>query len=81
MARLTVSNDTGPGHIAAVFGKPLVMMFSWSNPLRVGPYGRPECIVARDMDSRGLAVKSRNPLHAIQHITLDEVYARAREQL
>ncbi len=80
-ARLVVSNDTGPGHIAAALGKPLVMMFSWSNPLRVGPYRRPECVVARDASSRGLAIKSRDPQHAIQHLTLDEVYAKAREQL
>ncbi len=80
-AKLVVTNDTGPGHIAGALGRPLVMMFSWSNPLRVGPYGRPECIVARDMDQRGLANRSRNPEHSIQHITLDEVYAKAVEQL
>ena len=81
LARLVISNDTGPGHIAAALGRPLVMMFSWSNPLRVGPSGCPECIVARDISTRGLAIKSRNPQHAIQHITLDEVYAKAVEQL
>ncbi len=80
-ASLVVCNDTGPGHIAAALGRPLVMMFSWSNPLRVGPYGRPECVVARDASSRGLAIKSRDPAHAIEHITLDEVYSRAAEQL
>ncbi len=80
-ARLVVSNDTGPGHIAAVLGRPLVMMFSWSNPLRVGPYGRPECIVGRDIASRGLAIKSRDPRHAIRHITFDEVYVKVVEQL
>jgi len=80
-AALVVSNDTGPGHIAAALARPLVMMFSWSNPLRVGPYGRPECIVARDAADRGLAIKSTNPAHAIDHITLDEVYAKAAEQL
>jgi heptosyltransferase I len=80
-ARIVVSNDTGPGHIAAALGKPLVMMFSWSNPLRVGPYGRPECIVARDVAARGLAIKSTNPAHAITHLTLDEVYTRAAQQL
>jgi lipopolysaccharide heptosyltransferase I len=79
--KLVVSNDTGPGHIAGALGLPLVMMFSWSNPLRVGPYGRPECVVARDVTSRGLAIKSRDPQHAIQHITFDEVYAKVREQL
>jgi ADP-heptose:LPS heptosyltransferase len=76
-----VSNDTGPGQIAGALGPPLVMMFSWSNPLRVGPYGRPQCIVARDANKRGLANRSRDPQHRIQNITLDEVYAKATEQL
>ena len=39
-AKIVVSNDTGPGQIAAALGRPMVMMFSWSNPLRVGPYRR-----------------------------------------
>ncbi|MBN1506975.1 MAG: glycosyltransferase family 9 protein [Sedimentisphaerales bacterium] len=81
VARLVVSNDTGPGHIAAALGKPLVMLFSWSNPLRAGPYGRPECVVARDRSSRGLAIKSHNPQHAIEHISFDEVYAAVCDQL
>jgi lipopolysaccharide heptosyltransferase I len=80
-AKLVVSNDTGPGHIAAALGRPLVMMFSWSNPLRVGPYGRPQCVVARDISSRGLANRSRDPQHSIQHVTFDEVYAKVVEQL
>lgn len=80
-ARLVVSNDTGPGHIAGALGRPLVMMFSWSNPLRVGPYGRPECIVGRDVQARGLAIKSRDPRHAIGYIAFDEVYAKVVEQL
>lgn len=80
-ARLVVSNDTGPGHIAGALGRPLVMMFSWSNPLRVGPYGRPECIVGRDVEARGLAIKSRDPRHAIGYIAFDEVYAKVVEQL
>jgi heptosyltransferase-1 len=80
-AKLVVSNDTGPGHIAGALGRPLVMMFSWSNPLRVGPYGRPECVVARDAADRGLANRSRNPRHAIRHITGEEVYGKVVEQL
>lgn len=80
-ARIVVSNDTGPGHIASALGRPLVMMFSWSNPLRVGPYHRSECIIARDLETRGLAIKSTNPAHAIGHITFEEVHARVVQQL
>jgi lipopolysaccharide heptosyltransferase I len=41
-ARIVVSNDTGPGHIAAALGSPLVMIFGPSNPVRLFPYKRPE---------------------------------------
>lgn len=80
-ARLVVSNDTGPGHIASALGTPLVMMYSWSNPARIAPYGRLECMVAREPYGRGLKIKSKNPKHSIKTITIDEVFQKAREQL
>jgi heptosyltransferase-1 len=80
-AKLVVSNDTGPGHIAAALGTPLVMMFSWSNPARIAPYGRAECMVAREPYSRGLKIKSTDPNHSIRAITVEEVWQKAREQL
>jgi len=80
-AKLVVSNDTGPGHIAAALGTPLVMMYSWSNPARIAPYGRTECMVAREPYGRGLKIKSTNPKHSVKTITVDEVYQKACEQL
>jgi len=79
--RLVVSNDTGPGHIAAALGTPLVLMYSWSNPARIAPYGRPECMVAREPYGRGLDIKSTDPRHSVRNITVDEVYQKACEQL
>jgi ADP-heptose:LPS heptosyltransferase len=81
MARLVVSNDTGPGHIASALGVPLVIMYSWSNPARIAPYGRNECMVAVDPYSRGMEIKSNNPSHSITNITVDEVFQKACEQL
>ena len=80
-ARLVASNDTGPGHVAAALGVPLVIKYSWSNPARIAPYGRPECMVARDPYDRGLAIRSPDPGHLVANITAEEVYARVREQL
>lgn len=80
-ARLVVSNDTGPGHIAAALGTPLVLMYSWSNPARIAPYGRPECMVAREPYGRGLDIKSTDPRHNVRNITVDEVYQKVCEQL
>jgi len=80
-SRLVVSNDTGPGHIAAALGTPLVLMFSWSNPARIAPYERSQCLVAREPYSRGLKIKSTDPKHNVDTITVDEVYQKVCEQL
>ena len=80
-ARLVVSNDTGPGHIASALGTPLVMMYSWSNPARIAPYGRTECMVANEPYSRGDRIKSADPKHDIKAITFEQVWQKAREQL
>lgn len=80
-ARLVVSNDTGPGHIAAALSTPLVLMFSWSNPARIAPYKRIECLVAREPFSRGHKIKSRDPKHNVDTITVDEVFQKVCEQL
>ena len=80
-AKLVVSNDTGPGHIAAALGTPLVLMYSWSNPARIAPYGRSECMVAREPYSRGLEIKSIDAKHSVKNITIDEVYQKACEQI
>ena len=81
IAKLVVSNDTGPGHIASVISVPLVIMYSWSNPARIAPYGRHECMVARDPFTRGMEIKSNNPNHSITKITVEEVFQKASEQL
>jgi lipopolysaccharide heptosyltransferase I len=80
-ARLVVGNDTGPGHIAAALGTPLVLIFGWSNPARVAPYGRNNCVVAIEPDDRGLERSSTNPKHDVRAVTVDEVYKRACEQM
>jgi heptosyltransferase-1 len=80
-AKIVVSNDTGPGHIAAVLGTPLVMMFSWSNPARIAPYGRAECMAAKEPYGRGQRIKSADPKHNVGQLTVDEVYQKVCEQL
>jgi len=80
-AKLVVSNDTGPGHIAAAAGVPLVLMFGRSNPVRVGPYGRNQCIVAIEPQGRGLAINSTDPKHDIRNITVEQVYHSVLGQL
>ena len=42
LSQLVVTNDTGPMHIAAALGKPLVAIFGPTEPRRTGPYGQVE---------------------------------------
>ena len=37
---LMVTNDTGPMHVAAALGKPMVALFGPTEPRRTGPYGQ-----------------------------------------
>jgi lipopolysaccharide heptosyltransferase I len=80
-AGLVVSNDTGPGHIAAALGSPLVMIYGWSNPVRTAPYGRERCMAAGEIESRGVKIKSDHPKHSVKAVTLEQVYEKVCEQI
>jgi heptosyltransferase I len=40
LSRLLVTNDTGPMHVAAALGTPVVALFGPTEPRRTGPYGQ-----------------------------------------
>jgi lipopolysaccharide heptosyltransferase I len=48
-ASVVVANDSGPMHIAAALGRPLVTMFGPTNPIRTGPYERLDTVVRLDI--------------------------------
>jgi ADP-heptose:LPS heptosyltransferase len=80
-AKIVVSNDTGPAHIAAALGVPMVLIFGLTNPLRVGPYGRSETVAAVDIQARGSEVESTNPAHDIKNVTVESVFEKICIQL
>ena len=48
-SNLVIANDSGPMHIAAALGKPLVSLFGPTNPARTGPYSRPESVISLNL--------------------------------
>jgi len=80
-ALLVVSNDTGPGHIAAAAGVPIVMIFGPTNPARVCPYKRPQCVVAVEPTTRGMNADSYESRHNITHITVKQVFETVCQQI
>jgi heptosyltransferase-1 len=68
-ARLVISNDTGPGHLAQALKTPTVLIFGHTNPLRVGPYHKPENVAAVEPTHRGPAIESSNPAYTITQVS------------
>ena len=45
LARIVIGNDSGPLHVAAALGKPLVGLYGPTDPVSVGPYGQMEHVL------------------------------------
>jgi ADP-heptose:LPS heptosyltransferase len=49
LCRVLLTNDTGPMHVAAALGKPLIALFGPTEPRRTGPYGQLENVLRIDL--------------------------------
>jgi heptosyltransferase-1 len=49
-SNLLVSNDSGPMHLAAAVGTPVVAIFGPTDPSRVGPYGDGHVVLRKEID-------------------------------
>jgi lipopolysaccharide heptosyltransferase II len=84
LSKLLVTNDTGPMHIAAALGKPVVALFGPTEPRRTGPYGQMENVVRHPL-SCSPCMKSKchytKPLECLRAISPAEVFERTRRIL
>jgi len=77
-ARVMVTNDSGPMHIAAAVGTPAVAIFGPTNPDRTGPYGPGHRIVTaaapcRPCYRRQCVLGGTDALACMTGVTADEV--------
>jgi heptosyltransferase I len=81
---LMVTNDTGPMHVAAALGKPLVALFGPTEPRRTGPYGQLENVLRLDLPCSP-CLKSvchfENPEECLRALPPALVFARALKLL
>jgi heptosyltransferase-1 len=80
-ARLVITNDTGPGHIAAALNIPLVMIFGRANPIRLYPYNNKESVVAIEPFTRGADINNTHPKYHVKNIKTDDVYNKIKSQM
>jgi heptosyltransferase I len=79
-ARLFIGGDTGPMHLAAALGIPVVAIFGPTNPERNGPFGI-RSIVLRSPASPTTHSHRAQPDPGMLEINPDEVVAAARKLL
>ena len=80
---LLVTNDSGPMHIAAALGTPVVALFGPTNPGLTGPYGDGHIVIRKEMECspclRGPCIHGR-PI-CMEAITEEEVMEAVKATL
>jgi heptosyltransferase-1 len=83
-SELMVTNDTGPMHVAAALGKPVVALFGPTEPARTGPYGQIEHTLQLDLPCVP-CMKSHctyfKPLECLRALSTASVFDAVRKRL
>jgi len=79
-ASLFIGGDTGPMHLAAALGIPVVAIFGPTNPARNGPFGT-QSVVLRNPLSPTTHARRAQPDAGLMEIGADQVVASARQLL
>jgi lipopolysaccharide heptosyltransferase II len=79
-ADVYVGVDSGPMHIAAFIGTPVVALFGPTDPAKVGPYGAGHKVIRRnDLDCLACRKRSCNNRRCLEDITAEEVFRETVE--
>jgi heptosyltransferase-1 len=80
-AKLVIGNDTGPLHMAAAMGVPLVALYGPTDPVRTGPYGREESVLRVDLPCSPCQSRRCSHRSCMEWIGVESALELAEEQL
>jgi heptosyltransferase-1 len=79
--RLLVTTDTGPMHVAAAMGCPVVALFGPTAPWRTGPYGKGHKVIKADPGCNPCFKKRCDHMTCMNEIGVDQVFEAIKESL
>ena len=79
--RLMVTTDTGPMHIAAAMGVPVVALFGPTAPQRTGPYGKGHTVIRERLECSPCFKKKCAHLTCMKRITVEKVFDTVRAHM
>jgi lipopolysaccharide heptosyltransferase I len=79
-----ITNDTGPMHIAAAVGAPVVAIFGPTDPALTGPYGKKHIVLRAGVDCSPClqdSCRHQPPMECMEKVTVEQVLAAAQRFL
>ena len=78
---LLITTDSGPMHLAAAMGTPVIALFGPTDPSRTGPYGKGHVVIRRELSCSPCFLKKCDSMKCMSDITVDEVFHAVKEKL
>jgi ADP-heptose:LPS heptosyltransferase len=82
-ACVLITNDSGPMHVAAAVGRPVVSIFGPTSAVRTGPYGAGHTVLTHDLPCRpcfSRVCRNAVPMECLESITPEQVVAAVVSQ-
>ncbi len=80
-AALVITTDSGPMHLAAAMGTPVVALFGPTDPARTGPYGPGHRVIRSGLDCIPCFRKQCETKRCMREISVEEVFKATKEIL
>lgn len=80
-AAVVIANDTGPMHVAAALGTPLVTLFGPTSPVRTGPYRRPLTVLRTDLPCAPCLSRKCSHMSCLHWLSPEHVLSAVRNAL
>jgi len=81
LATLLITTDSGPMHLGAAMGVPVIALFGPTDPKRTGPYGQGHTVIRKKLPCSPCFLKKCDSMQCMHDITVEEVFQAVKETI